>query len=245
MKGPQLGPGGEDITWPDQVAPRGRKASSTRKIKPQTSNPIVDLVLWRACQHAQGQHVWIPPIEWGQALTHDNGTNVTRRGTTRLRRAPAEKDHPGDPNHLEQWEQATAPTRNTALRAGGLRTPDDDLPPPLTDSDHPPPEVGCTVLERGHYYVVAATATSPGQEWLVKGTDTMLVPGAAPRGAVGDPTTPHKVLRGVLQPGDEPPACVLAQITSGRAGYHLGLAVLCLTQWIKRRWPSTGTLPWI
>ena len=38
MKGPQLGPGGEDITWPDQVAPRGRKASSTRKIKPQTSN---------------------------------------------------------------------------------------------------------------------------------------------------------------------------------------------------------------
>ena len=28
----------ENITWPDQVAPRGRKASSTRKIKPQTSN---------------------------------------------------------------------------------------------------------------------------------------------------------------------------------------------------------------
>ena len=40
MKGPLLGPGGEDITWPDQVAPRGRKASSTRKLKPQTSNPI-------------------------------------------------------------------------------------------------------------------------------------------------------------------------------------------------------------
>ena len=40
MEGPPLGPGGEDITWPDQVAPRGRKASSTRKIKPQTSNPI-------------------------------------------------------------------------------------------------------------------------------------------------------------------------------------------------------------
>ena len=38
MKGPVLGPGGEDITWPDQVAPRGRKASSTREIKPQTSN---------------------------------------------------------------------------------------------------------------------------------------------------------------------------------------------------------------
>ena len=38
MEGPPLGTGGEDITWPDQVAPRGRKASSTRKIKPQTSN---------------------------------------------------------------------------------------------------------------------------------------------------------------------------------------------------------------
>ena len=38
MEGPPLGPGGKDITWPDQVAPRGRKASSTRKIKPQTSN---------------------------------------------------------------------------------------------------------------------------------------------------------------------------------------------------------------
>ena len=41
MEGPPLGPGGEDITWPDQVAPRGRKASSTRKIKPQTSNRIL------------------------------------------------------------------------------------------------------------------------------------------------------------------------------------------------------------
>ena len=38
MEGPPLGPGGEDITWPDQVAPRGRKASSTCKIKAQTSN---------------------------------------------------------------------------------------------------------------------------------------------------------------------------------------------------------------
>ena len=38
MEGPPLGPSGEDITWPDKVAPGGRKASSTRKIKPQTSN---------------------------------------------------------------------------------------------------------------------------------------------------------------------------------------------------------------
>ena len=40
MEGPPLGPGGEDITWPDQVAPRGRKATSTRKIKPQTSSLV-------------------------------------------------------------------------------------------------------------------------------------------------------------------------------------------------------------
>ena len=38
MKGPPIGSGGEDITWPDQVGSRGRKASSTRKIKHQTSN---------------------------------------------------------------------------------------------------------------------------------------------------------------------------------------------------------------
>ena len=90
---------------------------------------IVDLVLWRARKHTQGQHVWIPSIEWGQALTHDTDINVTRRGTVRLRRAPAGRDHPADPNRPEQWEHATAPTRDTALRAAGLRTPDDDLPP--------------------------------------------------------------------------------------------------------------------
>ena len=219
--------------WGHYVYVRGRRSA------------IVDLVLWRAGKHTQGLHVWIPPIEWGQALTHNTDVNVTRRGTVRLRRAPAESDHPADPNRPEQWEQATAPTRDTALRAAGLRTPDDDLPPTPTDSDHPPPEVWCTVLERGHYYVIAATAMSPGPQWLVKGTDTMLAPGAAPPGAVGDPMTPHRVLRGVLQPGDKPPARALAQITSGKAGYHLGLAMLCLTHWIQRRWPPTGTVPWI
>ena len=206
---------------------------------------IVDLVLWRARKHTQGQHVWIPPIEWGQALTHDTGINVTRQGTVRLRRAPAETDHQADPNRLEQWEQATSPTRDTALRAASLRTPDDDLPPKPTDSDHPPPEVWVTVLERGHYYVIAATATSPGPQWLIQGTDTMFAPETAPPGAVGDPTTQHRVLRGVLQPGDKPPARALAQITSGKAGYHLGLAMLCLTHWIQRRWPPTGTVPWV
>ena len=53
MEGPPLGPGGEDITWPDQVAPRGRKASSTRKIKPQTSNLKVygDVLSGKPCQN--------------------------------------------------------------------------------------------------------------------------------------------------------------------------------------------------
>ena len=40
LGGPPLGPGGEDITSPDQVAPWGQKVSSTRKIKPQTSNLV-------------------------------------------------------------------------------------------------------------------------------------------------------------------------------------------------------------
>ena len=35
MKCPPLGPGGKDISWPDQVAPRGRETSSTRSLKPQ------------------------------------------------------------------------------------------------------------------------------------------------------------------------------------------------------------------
>ena len=52
---------------------------------------------------------------------------------------------------------------------------------------------------------------------------------------VGGPTTPHRVPRGVLHPGDQAPACALAPITSGRAGYHLELAMLRLSQWIKQR----------
>ena len=38
MNSPPLGPAGEDITWPDQVAPRGGKAPSTRNLKPQMIN---------------------------------------------------------------------------------------------------------------------------------------------------------------------------------------------------------------
>ena len=206
---------------------------------------IVDLVLWRARKHTQGQHVWIPPIEWGQALTHDTDIKSRvegpyaydgpqRKRTTQWTRTARSSGN--RPTH----QPATPPSAPPAS-APQTTTP----PPPPADSDHPPPEVWFTVLERGHYYVIAATATSPGPQWLVKGTDTMLAPGTAPPGAVGDPTTQHRVLRGVLQPGDKPPARALAQITSEKAGYHLGLAMLCLTHWIQRRWPPTGTVPWI
>ena len=90
---------------------------------------ILDLVLWRARKHTQGQHVWIPPIEWGQALTHDTDINVTRRGTVRLRRAPAEKDHPADPNRPSSGNRpphqpATPPS---APPASAPQTP---TPPP-------------------------------------------------------------------------------------------------------------------
>ena len=150
-------------------------------------------------------------MEWGKALTHDTDINVTRRGTVRLRRAPAERDHPAEPNRSERWEQATAPTRDTALRAAGLRTQDDSLPPPPTYSDHPLPEVWCTVLERGlrdsRYGYVPRPAMARQRD------RHHLAPRAAPPGAVGDPTNPHRVLRGVLQPGDKPRARALAQIT--------------------------------
>ena len=40
MEGPLPGPGGEDITWPDQVAPRGerRLVPAKSNLKPQTSS---------------------------------------------------------------------------------------------------------------------------------------------------------------------------------------------------------------
>ena len=50
-------------------------------------------------------------------------------------------------------------------------------PPPLTDSERPPPEGCCTVLERGHYCVVSAAA-SPGPQpngpRVLRGTNTRL-----------------------------------------------------------------------
>ena len=108
-----------------------------------------------------------------------------------------EKDRTSDLNHPEQWELATAPNRNTVLRGTGLGFPDDDLPPRPAAKDQPPPEVWCTVLERGHHYVVSAAA-SPGPQWVIRGTNNMLTPETTPPWAVGEPTTPHRIHRGVL-----------------------------------------------
>ena len=73
MEGPPLGSGGEDITWPDQVAPRGRKASRTNKIKPKTSNPI-------ACPTAAHVQLQSPP---GNAVTLRTA-KLRQRDTCRL-----------------------------------------------------------------------------------------------------------------------------------------------------------------
>ena len=49
MKGPPLPPGGKDITWPNQVAPSGRKPSSTRNLKPQNLKTVFGV-----CRCVQG-----------------------------------------------------------------------------------------------------------------------------------------------------------------------------------------------
>ena len=75
-------------------------------------------------------------------------------------------------------------------------------------------------------------------------------PGKHIPGTLGKSINPHKVLRGVLHPGDRGPANTTparprAKITSGEVGYHLGLAMVCLSQSIRRRWPTTGAMLWI
>ena len=49
----------------------------------------------------QNQHLWIPPIEWTQTLTHETNT-YTNKKNTHLRRALTEKDHLADPEHAEE-----------------------------------------------------------------------------------------------------------------------------------------------
>ena len=68
-------------------------------------------------------------------------------------------------------------------------------------------------------------------QWVMKGTNTMLAPGDAPPGAIGGNTTPHKVLRGVLQQGDQAPARDVAPIP--RPGHN--------TPSLGGTTPSTGS----
>ena len=139
---------------------------------------------------------------------------------------------------------------DTALNTATM-PPTTTSPLKLTDREHPPPEVWDAVLERKHFYLVhAAASTSPQQNgpWVLRGPDTMPAPGSTPPGAVWEPTTPNKVLRGVLHTGDHGPVHTtppraLAQITSREAGYHVGLAMFCPSQWSRRRWPATGATP--
>ena len=74
MEGPPLGPNGGDITWPDQVAPRGRKASSTRKIKPQTSKLLQQLCGGNGLQLAGGSP---PPHSQLQVLGRAQSARFT------------------------------------------------------------------------------------------------------------------------------------------------------------------------
>ena len=72
-----------------------------------------------------------------------------------------------------------------------------------------------------------------------RGPTPISAPGTTFPGVVGEP---------IFQPADPDPAHgtparALAQITSGEAGYHLGLSMLCPTEWIRQRWPTTGAAP--
>ena len=73
-----------------------------------------------------------------------------------------------------------------------------------------------TVLERGHYYVIAATATSPGPQWLVKGTHDMLAPGAASPGAVGYPAPSTEFSGGSSSQGTSPQPAPWPKSPQGR-----------------------------
>ena len=96
MEGPPLGPGGEDITWPDQVAPRGRKASSTRKIKPQTSNrkdrSKAVLVVPMGCTEDESMRDWVVSL-----------TNMTLNKVVLPAGESVYQDAKGQPMAPQRW----------------------------------------------------------------------------------------------------------------------------------------------
>ena len=137
---------------------------------------------------------------WHQRHTSRDDTPTT---------SPSGEGPPSSPGPSGTVE--TAPTRDTALCAR-----DDNLPPPAY-RQRPTHAGGLVHSPRARALLRSGRHSNvPGPQRVVKGTDTMPAPGAAPPDAKGDPTTPHKVLRGVLQPGDQAPARTLAQISSGR-----------------------------
>ena len=74
LEGPPLGPVWEDSTWPDQGAPWGRKASSTREIKPQISNVLLPpLFFWGG-----GVCLLVFCLPWAQARTGRHLVWLTR-----------------------------------------------------------------------------------------------------------------------------------------------------------------------
>ena len=71
MKGPPLGPGGEDITWPDQVAPQGPKGVSYPQNQTSHLKPFCQVVPCKKTDDGEGvlkliKHHWIgfygPPV---------------------------------------------------------------------------------------------------------------------------------------------------------------------------------------
>ena len=71
MKGPRLGPGGEDITCPDQVTPWGRRTSNTPNVKPQTSN-LLRVLCREVTQVLPKSHIpllWADDT-WGRVPSH-------------------------------------------------------------------------------------------------------------------------------------------------------------------------------
>ena len=75
MKAPPLGPDGEDITWPDQVAPRGRGAPSTGKLKPQISNHV-PMFPWNLCVHLCAFALMVPGVKRVE-ITISKASNVS------------------------------------------------------------------------------------------------------------------------------------------------------------------------
>ena len=94
MEGPPLGPGGEDINWPDQVAPQGQKASSTRKIKPQTSN--------------------LKPLKNGDKGGKGGGKGVGKGGNANPATTPPAAE--GDPKKRPQGDNASHGGNNSKKR---------------------------------------------------------------------------------------------------------------------------------